>query len=158
VTVCCAVSVPQAFVTATVYVPLVLTVIDADVALFDQRYDVPPVAVSVTSSPLQNVVGPDALIVAAGSGRTDTTCCAVSLPQTLLTTTEYVPVLFTVIVFAVLLVDQRKLLPPEAVSVTLSPWQNVVGPFVVMAATGSGFTVTDWYAVSLPHEALAITE
>ena len=33
-------------------------------ALFDQRYDVPPPAVIVTLSPAQNEVAPEALIVA----------------------------------------------------------------------------------------------
>jgi len=43
--------------------PPVVTVIDCVVALFDQRYDVPAVAVSVTLPPLQKVVGPLGVIV-----------------------------------------------------------------------------------------------
>jgi hypothetical protein len=43
--------------------PEVVTVIDCVVAPFDQRYDVPAVAVSVTLPPLQKVVGPPGVIV-----------------------------------------------------------------------------------------------
>jgi hypothetical protein len=41
-------------------------VIAGVVAPFDQRYDEPADAVSVTDPPAQNVVGPPAVIVAAG--------------------------------------------------------------------------------------------
>jgi len=53
-------------------VPEVETVIAAVVAPVDQRYDVPPDAVSVTLPPAQNVVGPEGVIVAVGSGLTVT--------------------------------------------------------------------------------------
>jgi hypothetical protein len=46
--------------------PSALTVIDGVVAPFDQRYDAPLEAVSVTLPPAQKVVGPPAVIVAAG--------------------------------------------------------------------------------------------
>jgi hypothetical protein len=46
--------------------------IDCVVAPFDQRYDAPLLAVRVTEPPAQNVVGPDAAIVADGSGLTVT--------------------------------------------------------------------------------------
>jgi len=39
-------------------------------------------------------------------------------------------------------VDQRYETPPEAVSVTLPPAQNVVAPLGVIVAVGSGLTVT----------------
>ena len=39
-------------------------------------------------------------------------------------------------------VDQRYETPPDAVSVTLPPAQNVVAPLGVIVAVGSGFTVT----------------
>ncbi len=39
--------------------------------------------------------------------------------------------------------------PPDAVSVTLPPLQNVVGPLGVIVALGAGFTVTamemEWF-------------
>ena len=43
--------------------PAFVTSIDCVVAPFDQRYDAPALAVSVTEPPAQNVVGPDAEIV-----------------------------------------------------------------------------------------------
>jgi hypothetical protein len=42
------------------------------VAPFDQRYEAPLLAVSVTEPPAQNVVGPDEVIVADGSALTVT--------------------------------------------------------------------------------------
>ena len=38
--------------------------------------------------------------------------------------------------------DQRDDAPLDAVSVTLQPWQNVVGPLGVIVAVGLAFTVT----------------
>ena len=49
-----------------------LTVIDGVVAPVDQRYELPALAVSVTEPPGQNVVGPLAVMVAAGAGFTVT--------------------------------------------------------------------------------------
>ena len=46
--------------------PLELTVIDGVVAPVDQRYDVPPDAVSVTLPPAQKAVGPPAVMLAVG--------------------------------------------------------------------------------------------
>jgi hypothetical protein len=72
---------PLAFVTVTLHEPVVVTLIDCVVAPFDQRYDVPAFAVSVTLPPAQKVVGPAALIEAAGSAFTATfTGCDV-VPQ-----------------------------------------------------------------------------
>jgi hypothetical protein len=53
-------------------VPLVETVIPAVVAPVDQRYEVPPEAVSVTLPPAQKVTGPEGVMVAVGSGLTVT--------------------------------------------------------------------------------------
>jgi hypothetical protein len=48
--------------------------------------------------------------------------------------------------------------PPEAVSITDSPWQNDVGPFAAMTADGSGLTVTDKLSVSVqPLELVTVT-
>ena len=55
---------PFASVTVTLKLPDVETVMDGDVAPLDQRYEEPAFAVSVTLPPGQNVVGPDAVIVA----------------------------------------------------------------------------------------------
>ncbi len=49
-----------------------LTVIACVVAPVDQRYDEPLLAVSVTLPPVQNVVGPPAVIVAVGLLLTET--------------------------------------------------------------------------------------
>ncbi len=56
--------------------PESLTVIDCVVAPFDQSHDEPADAVSVTEPPVQNVVGPDALVVAAGLSFTVTDVAA----------------------------------------------------------------------------------
>src|SRR5712691_13445204 len=63
---------PLASVTVTLELPLALTVIDDVVAPFDQRYDDPLDAVSVTLPPAQNVVGPPAVILAVGLALTVT--------------------------------------------------------------------------------------
>ena len=55
-------------------------------------------------------------------------------------------------------VDQTYEVPPDAVSVTLSPVQIAVGPEAVIAATGGGVVLMDWKAVSVPQETVAITE
>jgi archaellum component FlaF (FlaF/FlaG flagellin family) len=133
-----------ASVTVTVYVPDVDTVMAAVVAPVDQRYEVPPEAVSVTLPPAQNVVGPDGVMVAVGSGLTVTVCEAGADMHELasVTVTVYVPEVDTAIAAVVAPVDQRYDVPPEAVSVTLPPAQKVVGPDGVMVAVGSGLTVT----------------
>jgi hypothetical protein len=57
--------------------PLELTVIDEVVAPVDQRYDAPLDAVSVTLPPVQNVVGPPAVIAGvAGMALTVTAAAA----------------------------------------------------------------------------------
>jgi hypothetical protein len=53
-----------------------VTLIEDVVAPVDQRYDEPALAVSVTEPPSQNVVGPEALIVASGLGLTVTVVAA----------------------------------------------------------------------------------
>ena len=58
---------PAALVTVTVYEPEVLTVIDCVVAPVLHNHDVPADAVKVTDPPVQNVVGPPAVIVATGN-------------------------------------------------------------------------------------------
>ena len=119
--------------------------IAAVVAPVDQRYDTPPDAVSVTLPPAQNVVAPLGVIVAVGSGFTVTNCDAGAevQPFASVVVTVYVPEVETVIAAVVAPVDQRYDTPPEAVSVTLPPAQNVVAPLGVIVAVGSGFTVTD---------------
>ena len=59
------------------------------------------------------------------------------------TQTEYVPAAKTVIPGVVALLLHRYELAGLAVSITESPWQNVVGPLAVMVATGIAFTLTN---------------
>jgi hypothetical protein len=53
-----------------------VALIDCVVAPFDHRYEEPAMAVSVTEPPAQNVVGPPAVTVAAGSAWTVTLVAA----------------------------------------------------------------------------------
>ena len=63
---------------------------DCVVAPFDQRYELPELAVSVTLLPAQNVVGPPAVIAGVGVGLTVTAVAAdVALqPLAFVTVTE----------------------------------------------------------------------
>ena len=65
------------------------TVIDEVVAPFDQRYDAPVEAVSVTLPPSQNVVGPADVIVATGLELAMTAVAALVVlqPEALVTVT-----------------------------------------------------------------------
>ena len=121
-----------------------MTVIDCVVAPVDQRYDAPLLAVRTTSSPAQNVVSPDALIVATGGGFTVTSVEEeVALqPEALVTVTWKLPDALTTIDCVVAPLDQRYDAPLLAVSVTEPPSQNVVAPEALIVATGVGLTVT----------------
>ena len=104
----------------------------------------PALAVSVTLPPWQNVVGPPAVMPACGSGFTVTVVALDVALQPLLSVTVTLkePEAETSIDCAVAPFDQRyELMPAGALSVTLPPWQNVVGPEGVIAADGA-FTVT----------------
>ena len=61
-----------AFFTVTLNEPLLVTLIDCVTAPELQSHELPADAVSVTEPPLQNVVGPPAVIVAAGKAFTVT--------------------------------------------------------------------------------------
>jgi len=114
------------------------------VAPVDHTHDEPALAVSVTEPPAQNVVGPEGVIVAAGSAFTITAVgVLVALqPFAFVTMTLYEPLALTAIDCVVAPVDQSQDDPALAVSVTEPPLQNVVGPDGVIAAAGSAFTVT----------------
>jgi hypothetical protein len=71
--------------------PLVLGAIDCVVAPVDQRYDAPLEAVRVTLPPVQNVVGPPAVIV--GVAGTALTVTAIATEASLLQ--PFVPVAIT---------------------------------------------------------------
>ena len=112
-------------------------------------------ACSSTLPPAQNVVGPWGVIVAEGSGLfVTTTPLAVVLehPVTVLVTVtlnvpepvtvkedEVAPEILTPPIFHC----QVRFVSAGALSVTFPPAQNVVGPDAVIAAEGSGLTVTE---------------
>ena len=148
-----------ALVTVTVYEPAVLTVIACVVAPLLHNQDAPADAVSTTDPPVQNVVGPPAVIVAAGNGFTVTAVAAdvAEQPAALVTVTVYDPDALTVIdcVVAPLLHDHDA--PADAVSVTEPPLQNVSGPPAVMVAAGNGLTVTTVAADVAEHVAALVT-
>src|SRR5260221_11935849 len=114
------------------------------VAPVDHSHDAPADAVSVTEPPLQNVVGPPAVIVACGLALTVTTVGALVAvqPLALPTVTLKLPLALTVMACVVAPFDQRYDEALLAVSVTLPPAQNVVGPPAVIVATGFALTVT----------------
>jgi hypothetical protein len=114
------------------------------VSPFDHAHDPPLLAVSVTESPSQNANGPSALTVTTGGGSTFTKIGAEvsEHPPPLLATTQYVPVVVTLMDCVVAPVDHSHEFAMFAFSVTDPPWQKVVGPFAVMLATGCAFTIT----------------
>ena len=114
------------------------------VAPLDHRSDAPLLAVSVTEPPAQNVVGPEAVIVADGNGLTVTVVAEdVALqPFALVIVTLKLPEVVTSIDGVVAPFDQRYDAPGAAVSVTEPPSQNEVGPDAVIHAAGNGCTVT----------------
>ena len=98
-----------------------------------------------TEPPLQNVVGPFAVIIGiAGLLLTVTiipTDIDVQLPPD--TATVYVPLLKTVIDLLVEPFDHKFPSVYDEVNITESPEQNVVGPFTkIVGIVGLGFTVT----------------
>ena len=123
-----------------------LTIIDCVVSLVDQILPVALLEVKVTLSPEQKVSGPFAVTEGvAGSGFTVTLVVAeVSDWQSpSFTSTQYAPVVETVIDWVVSFVDQRLPVGLLEVKVTLSPAQNVNGPLAVIeGVAGAGFTVT----------------
>ncbi len=114
------------------------------VAPFDQRYEEPLLAVRVTEPPAQNVVGPPGVTVAVGFALTVTAVAAlVALqPFAFVTVTLKLPPALTAIDCVAAPFDQRYEEPLLAVSITLPPAQNVVGPPAVIVATGFVLTVT----------------
>ena len=142
VTACVAVCVPQLLVEVSVYVPAAETLMELVVAPVLHEYVPIPEAFSVTEPPLQNVVGPAGVMVAVGKGFTVTACVAVCVPQLLVEVTVYVPLVFTEIALPLVPVLHEYVLPPDAVNVTLLPWQKVVLPLGVIVAVGGGVMFT----------------
>ena len=138
--------VQPAVVTATVYVPEVVTVIDCVVAPVDQTFPLADEDVNTTDSPAQNVVEPPALIVGvAGIGLTVTVVPAdvAEVQPAVVTATVYVPEVETVIDCVVAPVDHVFPVADEDVNTTDPPAQKVSGPpAVIVGVVGSAFTVT----------------
>jgi hypothetical protein len=134
---------PFAFVTCTVKMPLDVTSIDCVVWPFDQSQDAPSLAVSVTVPPWQNVVAPEAVIVAAGRAFTVTVAAGdVALqPFAFVTCTVKLSLDVTSMDCVVSPFDQSQDAPSLAVSVTVPPSQNVDSEGVIVAA-GRACTVT----------------
>jgi hypothetical protein len=133
---------------STVYVPVVVTVIDWVVSPVDQRFPVEAEDVSITEPPLQKVVDPAAVTVGTeGTGLTVTVvgeAAGVVHPNPLVTPKEYDPEVVTVIDWVVSPVDQRFPVVEEEVSTTEPPTQKLVGPpAVIVGVDGIGFTVTE---------------
>jgi hypothetical protein len=136
---------PFASVTVTVESPASVTSIDRVVAPFDQRYDAPAEAVSVTLPPVQNVVGPDAVITGTARAWTVTLTGALVAVQPFaasVTVTVNDPLALTAIDRVVAPFDHSHDAPSDAVSVTLPPAQNVVLPVGVIDAGAAVCTVT----------------
>ena len=101
----------------------------------------PPLAVSVAESPVQNAVGPE--MVMGKAGLTVMVTEAEDEPQLLLTVTVYVPAEFTETDEVVAPLLQRKVLPPVAVSKEESPWQKDRFPFIPATGLDSTLTYTE---------------
>ncbi len=79
-------------------------------------------------------------------------------PPALKTVTLYVPAALTVMADVVSPPgDHTYEVPPEAVSVTVSPGSNAVGPLTLMFATGIAFTVTVVAADVAEHPPTPVT-
>jgi len=112
---------PDASVTVTVNVPDALTVIDCVVAPLDHKYDAPPVAVSVTLPGVQNVVGPDGVIVAV-AGAIGTTWEPVKVPHECVTVRPSTAVpLAPAVNVIVSAVDEDVIVPPVMVHAYEAP-------------------------------------
>lgn len=112
--------------------------------------------------PVQNVVGPPAVIVGEGGiGFTVTVVPAEGAdvqPDTV-TVTVYVPAVVTIIDWVFAPVDHKLPVADDEVNVTLPPTQKVVGPpGVIVGADGNGFTVpvSATLTVVTPTEATVI--
>ena len=123
------------------------------------NHDAPADAVSNTDPPAQKVVGPTAVIVAAGNGFTVTTVAADVAEHPLLSVivTAYEPDVFTVIACVVAPLLHNQDVPDDAVSVTDPPAQKVTGPLAVIVAVGNGLTVTDVAADGAEHPPALVT-
>ena len=133
---------PLLFVTETVKTPVLVTVMLCEAALLLQLLPLEALEVSTTLPPWQKVVGPPALIEAVGFEFTVTVTGDEVPPHPLLSVTVYVPDEVTVMLCVVAPVLHALLLLMLEVSITLPPWQKVVGPPAVTAGMLFGLTLT----------------
>lgn len=119
---------------------------DCVVAPVDHTLPVADDDVRITEPPAQKVVEPPAVIVGvAGFAFTVTVVVAdvAEQPEPLVTVTEYVPEVLTVIDCEVAPVDHRLPVAEDDVKVTEPPVQKVVGPpAVIVGVDGLALTVT----------------
>lgn len=149
-------------VTVTVYAPAVVTVMDWVVSPVDHKLPIGEDEVRTTLPPIQNVVGPPALIVGVGGiGFTVTVVPADGADEqpATVTVTVYVPAVETLIDCVVAPVDHKLSVADDEVKVTLPPVQKVVGPpGVIVGVGGIGLTVPDTatFTVVTPLDATVI--
>jgi len=72
------------------------------------------------------------------------------------TVTVYVPLVYTIMFCDELLFDHKKLVPPPAVRIAESPWQNI-GIAGEMVGVGNGLTVTLTGAEIPEHPLASVT-
>ena len=122
-------------------------------------YDSVPVPVAVTLSVVVVFLGIVTLcgccvIVVAGLTVTFVAADVALQPLAFVTVTVYAPLAVALIDCVVAPVDHRYVKPAGAVSATLPPAQNVVGPPAVMVGAGFAFTVTT-VAAEVPLQPVA---
>jgi hypothetical protein len=117
-------------------------------------------AVNVTLPPLQNVVAPDADMVAVGNDDTETVVAGdvAEHPVAFVTLTVYEPAVVVLIDCVVCPPGVHKYDEPVfAVNVTLFPEQSVVDPEAVIVADGAAATVTTTVFVMAAQPAPLLT-
>jgi hypothetical protein len=135
------------------------TVMDCVVSPVDQRYDAPALEVNVTLPPSQKFVAPDVAIVGvAGAGLTTTFVAALvpEQPPPVIVTVK-LPLVVTTIDWVVAPLDHRYEDADVAVSVTLLPSQNVVGPEALMVGVAAALTLTDTGALAAEQPFASVT-
>jgi Cu/Ag efflux protein CusF len=134
------------FVTATVYVPDVETVIDCVVAPVDQTFPLADDEVNTTLPPAQKVNGPPAEMVGVDGNAVTLTVVPADVADVqppLVTATVYVPDVETVIDCVVAPVDQTFPVAEDDVNTTFPPAQNVNGPPAeIVGVDGNAVTLT----------------
>lgn len=132
---------PLTSVAVTKKLPLAFTLMLCVVSLLLHKLPAAALEVRSTLSPLQNVIGPFGVILGTGGKgftviKTGNEVDLHPLEPTLLTVK--LPEVFTTILWVVSLVLHKFNVEKLEVSVTLSPWQKVLGPVIEIVAVGGG--------------------